>query len=71
MLTKRRIRQLCDRVKTLEQATRIWDSIDCYPDPEPLWDVMAKCLPWSFHDNRDTNTMKFRHIPTGRRSWNK
>ena len=49
----------CKRIKTLKLATMLWNWIDDQKEPEKLWDIMKKVIPWAFFDKGDSNSMKF------------
>lgn len=39
-------------------ATWLWNLIDEFPDPEPLWEFMAETIPWAFSDPAYTNSIR-------------
>ena len=57
--TERRITNLCRKCRNLVDATRIWNWIDCQSEPEVLWAIMAKEIPWVFDNPSNVNSMKF------------
>ena len=51
--------KLADRLRGTRRsvvwATKLWnaiDHVDCYADPEGLWDIMAAMLPWAYVNGR-------------------
>ena len=56
---QQRVLRLASKVKTLRNATRLWNLIDHREDSDDLWPAMLAGCPWAFFDDRDANTMQF------------
>lgn len=49
---------------TLIQSTRLWNWIDQQANPEPLWEIMLREVPFVFRDADDTNSIRFAYATT-------
>jgi hypothetical protein len=47
----------------LIKATRLWNEIDCEDNPEPLWNVMQRLLPFAFY-GKSANEFRFTYANT-------
>ena len=43
----------------LNLATRIWNEVDEWGDPEIYWQFMMLIIPWAFGDLTDVNSIRF------------
>lgn len=60
MTTEERIERLCcEKIRSLKNATRLWNWIDHQDEPEPLWCIMTGLVSWAFDDPNDPNTVRF------------
>ena len=57
---RHRVESICDRFRhNPKQLTRLWNWIDCQEEPEPLWAIMTRMVPWAFRNPVNPNTMEF------------
>jgi hypothetical protein len=54
-----RVRKLCNRIRRLKDATRLWNWIDHQDEPSELWDTMTRYMPWAFRDPDNADSIKF------------
>lgn len=54
-----RVQNHCKKIKTLKQATRLWNWVDCQSNCDELWDVMVKEVPLAFSDLNNPCSIKF------------
>lgn len=55
------------KLKSLYQATKLWNWIDHQENPEPLWGAMRQAAPWAFRDPSDANSIEFTYARPGSR----
>ena len=43
-------------------ATAIWNLIDRTRDPEPLWAIQMRWMPWAFDSLHSANSIRFTYL---------
>jgi hypothetical protein len=58
-----RVAKLCGKIKVGDfvRASKLWNCIDNYPEPERMWDTMLFLVPWAFDDDRCCNSINLQY----------